>query len=299
MQMNRLFELVYLLLEKEKIKAKDLADRFEVSTRTIYRDVETLSQAGIPIFSLKGKDGGICLMPNFVLNKSFLTEREQDEILFALQSLKATRGMEEDEMIPRLKSLFKRDGVDWIDVEFTHWGSGEEEQTKFRLLKYALLNNRVLTFTYYSANGEKKRRKVEPMKLVFKYGSWYLVGYSLERNAFRTFKTNRMDHLTVTEEVFQRIRALPEPLLPEEPWGEHMELKLRFKPHMAFRVLDEFPKQDIKEEEDGSFLVKMAYPKDVQALPYLLTFGDGVEVMEPECVRQWLKKKAENIASFY
>ena len=77
---NRLFEIVYILMQKKKVTAKELADRFEVSTRTIYRDIEALSTANIPIYATKGKDGGIGLLDEYVLNKAILSEEEQNQI---------------------------------------------------------------------------------------------------------------------------------------------------------------------------------------------------------------------------
>lgn len=192
MQIHRLFEIVYLLMEKGSVTAKELAERFEVSTRTVYRDIDALSGAGIPVYASRGKGGGIRLLPDFVLNKSLLTGAEQDEILFALQSLKATSASQNSEVFSRLSGLFRKETVDWIDVDFSRWGTGDAEREIFQMLKTAILERRVIAFTYYNTSGVCSERRVEPMKLRFQSNSWYLQAFCLTRENFRIFKTCRM-----------------------------------------------------------------------------------------------------------
>ena len=120
---NRLFEIVYILLQKKKTTAKELADRFEVSTRTIYRDIETLSTANIPIYASKGKDGGIGLLDKYILNKTILSEEEQNQILFALQGMKKVKGQDEKDILEKLSILFNKKINDWIKIDFSNWGN--------------------------------------------------------------------------------------------------------------------------------------------------------------------------------
>lgn len=208
MQINRLFEIVYLLLEKGSVTAAALAEHFEVSVRTIYRDIDLLSGAGIPVYCNRGRGGGVSLLPDFVLDKSLLSEREQDEILFALQSIAATHAGGE-EVLGRVNTLFRRQGADWIEVDFSHWGwdwgSDEGEKRKFNLLKEAILGRWKLHFTYYSASGEKSERTAAPLKLLFRGGGWYLRAWCETRGAMRTFKICRIDEVSLTQErPFQR-----------------------------------------------------------------------------------------------
>lgn len=131
MQISRLFGIIYYLLEKKESTGKELAGRFEVSVRTIYRDIETLSSAGIPIYTNQGKGGGIVILDNFVLNKSVLSEKEQNEILLALQNLSAAQYPDISFILSRLSSLFKKSDVNWIEVDFSPWGS-DERKRKFQ-----------------------------------------------------------------------------------------------------------------------------------------------------------------------
>ncbi|MDE7382714.1 MAG: HTH domain-containing protein, partial [Treponemataceae bacterium] len=150
---NRLFEIVYILLQKKKVTAKELAERFEVSTRTIYRDVETLSRANVPIYATQGKDGGIALLDKYVLNKTILSEEEQNQILFALQSMKNVSGQNERGVLEKLSTLFNKAVNDWIKIDFSSWEKDSAQETKFEIIKKAILNKNRIEFVYYNSNG--------------------------------------------------------------------------------------------------------------------------------------------------
>lgn len=168
MQINRLFEIVYILLDKKNITANELAEHFEVSKRTILRDIETLTIAGIPIYTTKGKGGGISILDNFVLNKTAVSEEEQNQILIALQSLASTQHMDTDGIISRLGALFRKTDTSWIEVDFSRWGSTNPDKEKFEMIKRAVINKLPLSFSYPGSNGELTSRTVYPLKLVFK-----------------------------------------------------------------------------------------------------------------------------------
>lgn len=301
MQMNRLFQIVYLLLERKTMTAAELAQRFEVSTRTIYRDIDTLSGAGIPVYASKGKGGGIGLLPNFVLNKSLLSEEEQNEILFGLQSLEATNALQTSRVLSKLSALFRKAESNWIDVDFSGWSSGEAERNKFGQLKTAILEQRVVRFVYYGSHGKRTERQAEPLKLQFKNRSWYLQCFCLQSRELRTFKISRIEELEVTGTMFER-REIAVPALdaarPEERFV-HVHLELEFPPHMAYRIFDEFDRARIHKQEDGSFRVRASYPEDGWVYGYLLSFGEDVKVISPPHIQEILRKKAKKIADMY
>ena len=169
-----------------------LAEKLEVSTRTVRRDLDALSAASIPIYTTRGRNGGVRLLPDFVLSKTLLSAREQDEILAALQSLRATGSGVESEVLTHLNSLFRRSAADWIDVDFSPWGGGPAAKAIFPQLKDAILERRRVTFDYFASNGVSGRRTVEPCRLCFKGANWYLQSYCLSRGAFRVFRLSRM-----------------------------------------------------------------------------------------------------------
>lgn len=300
MQINRLFGIVYLLMERKTVTAAELAERFEVSVRTIYRDIDTLSAAGIPVFCSKGKGGGIGLLPDFVLNKSLLSETEQNEILFGLQSLAATNAEQSGEVLAKLSSLFRREEVNWIDVDFSHWESGEAERRKFGMLKTAILERRRISFTYYNSNGEQTLRQADPLKLHFKNKSWYLQGYCLQKQTPRTFKISRIEAVEFTGEHFeQREDKVPELVSSSSETAQLVRLELWFSPRLAFRIHDEFDRTSVHKNEDGSFRVTVSYPENGWVYGYLLSFGEDVQVISPPHIRHILRDKAEKIAKMY
>lgn len=299
LQMNRLFEMVYLLMERGTLTAAELAERFEVSTRTVYRDVELLSQAGIPVYALKGRGGGIGLMPQFVLDRSLLTPGEQDEILLALQSLQATGAGAGPGVLERVSALFRRQApTEWIEVDFTSWGSGEQEKAAFQLLRTAILERQAVAFSYYNAWGECSERTVEPGKLCFKSAAWYLQAWCRLREDWRFFRLSRMENLRLTGDRFAP-RAVPPPAYDQAPPGSLVTLWLRFSPRAAYRVWEEFERRAIQRQPDGSLLVRATFPENDWVLGYLLSFGGEVQVQSPERYRLLLQQEAQKIATSY
>ncbi|MDR1747791.1 MAG: YafY family transcriptional regulator [Spirochaetaceae bacterium] len=316
MQISRLFEIVYILLERGSATAGDLAKRFGVSTRTIYRDVDTLSSADIPVYTDRGKGGGIRLLSDFVMNKALLSESEQNEILFALQSLKAAQGADVERILLRLGGIFKRDSVDWIDMDFSGWGGGDAEKEKFNTLKRGILERRVIAFDYYNTAGEKTSRRMEPAKLRFKGGHWYIQGFCRDKKEVRVFKLRRMREVRLTGEQFSgsgnagRIetrtaapnRRYETPPLDELSYGRRISpvvLELRFSPGTAYRVYDEFSPELIRRNPDESLTVTAAYPEDEWVYGHLLSFGPDVEVLFPPHIRDILKERASAVAELY
>lgn len=298
MQINRLFEIVYILLDKKTITAKELSEHFEVSKRTIYRDLDILCQAGIPIYTAKGKGGGIRILPEFILNKSMLTETEQNEILSALQSLSALNGTAADPVINKLSAFFKKDNENWIDVDFSHWGSDEKEREKFTLIKNSILEKQTIAFDYFSSYGEKTNRIVEPLKLLFKSQSWYLYGYCHLKYDYRIFKINRIQNSKAGGDSFERE-------VPQNIWNEGdysitmVDLVLKFDSEMAYRIYDEFPAENIVVHGDGSFTVTTSIPFNEWIYGYIMSFGEYVEVLEPAAIKDEIKKKYAKVIKKY
>ncbi|MEQ8176303.1 MAG: YafY family protein [Syntrophomonadaceae bacterium] len=300
MQINRLFEMVYILLNKKTATAKQLADHFEVSTRTIYRDIETLSAAGIPIYTSKGKGGGIGLLGDFVLNKSVLSAREQNEILISLQSMQALTFPDIEPVLNKMSLLFNKAQTSWIEVDFSRWGSESAERNKFSLLKNAIINKQVISFDYFSSYGEKTSRPVEPLKLVFKSQGWYLYGFCRLKEKPRIFKISRIKNLLVGKETFARetpaetneLNTLPPPMIM-------VDITLKIDARMAYRVYDEFPEKDIRLSQDGSFLIEIALPEDEWICGYILSFGPYAQVLEPVHLRDKIAQRLRETSKHY
>lgn len=301
MQISRLFEIVYLLMNKKSTTAKELSEHFEVSQRTIYRDIETLCQAGIPICTAKGKGGGISLMEQFVLNKSVLTEQEQNEILAALSSFKATANLGNDHVLHKLGALFGSSDYDWIEVDFSDWSSNEQDKNKFRIIKEAILNHTVLSYHYYNSYGQNSRRTIEPYKLMFRGQSWYLYGFCRSKMEARFFKITRIRDLQTEDETFAVDPSVAK-IVPD-PYVHNSFPKIRvaflIDQPMGYRVYDEFPPEHILHQEDGSFLVRTELQGGSWLTGYLMSFEDHIQVLEPAKLQEELLQKYRAALSKY
>lgn len=293
MQINRLFEIVYILLSQKSATAKELAERFEVSQRTIYRDVDTLSLAGIPIYTERGKGGGIRLLPDFVLNKSILSGEEQGEILAALQGLTAVKTADTKEVLDKLSMFFNRNATNWIEVDFSDWSYRNGKI--FSLLKTAILERCITEFDYYNTMGELSHRRVEPIQLWFKSKSWYLKAFCLAKKDLRTFKLTRIKNLTVSNEIFP-VRDLPASVThntQESNNRPNVTLKLKIAPEMTYRVIDEFDEDEAERNSDGSFTITVTWPEDEWVYGTILSYGEFIEVLEPKRIREIVREKAK------
>ena len=298
MQINRLFEIVYILINKKSITAKELSEHFEVSQRTIYRDIDTLCECGIPIYTSKGKGGGIGLLDSFILNKSILSEDEQNEILCALKSLQATNYKDNNSVLSKLSNLFGTTNTNWIEIDFSGWNSNSEEN--FSLLKHAILNTKVVSFDYYSSYGEKTTRSVEPLQLWFKDKNWYLKAFCKLKESYRIFRLSRIKNLFISDETF--IRKLPEIQLESRSLEKNhdiVNLKLNINSSQSYRVYDEFDYDQITVNDDNTFTVSASYPQGEWIYSYILSFGPDATVLEPEYVRNIIKGRLNKMINKY
>ncbi|WP_349654690.1 helix-turn-helix transcriptional regulator [Paenibacillus amylolyticus] len=289
MPISRHFEIVYMLLHRKTITAGELAQHFEVSTRTIYRDIDTLSAAGIPVYSSKGKGGGISLLPGYSFNASLLSGKEKEDVLMALQMLEATAYPGIEAVLLKFVSLFKKERNNWLEVDFSPWGSGESSRFVFQKLRKAIVNHHIIHFWYYNSAGQASRRSVEPVQLIFKAKAWYLAGYCLSSKDSRIFKINRMRDIEVTDEHYEprmEAQAIKE---AEKLEGQDLvEVKLRISAKGAYRVYDEFPDPMITANSDGSYTVRGEFSIGLWLDSYLLSFGTLLEEISPESLRNRL-----------
>ena len=298
MQMNRLFKIVYYLLERGKSTAPDLADKFEVSIRTIYRDLDAISAAGIPIYATKGKGGGIFIMQDFVLDKSLLSEAEKEQILMALQGISATENNQSEELLIKLGGLFQSKVTNWIEVDFSEWYKNTPKLDTFNLIKRAIFNRCIITFSYFAREGNYSKRTVEPIKLLFKNKDWYLYGFCLLRNDFRFFKLTRIKDLIISSDTFVReVENIPE--IETTIKNDNMiPAKLKFSPQVAFRVYDEFT-DNVSKDNQGNLYVNIDLPDNETLFSYILSFGDNVEIIEPDYLRHSIKEKIKRMLEKY
>jgi predicted DNA-binding transcriptional regulator YafY len=300
-KLNRLLEITLVLLNRGTVTARELADKFGVSTRTIYRDIDVLSASGVPVYTSKGNSGGISLLEDYTFSRTLVTDRERDSILLALKTLQAVKYPEIDAVLDKLGTIFKNAAAaDWVHVEFSPWGTGPDENDRFLDIRKAILESRVVAFDYINAEGVRSRRDMEPMRLEFKGYSWYVWGYCRMRRAFRVFRVSRMKNLDVTEECFHR---RPEPEVsdgePDESRKRSVTIRLRFQPDVLFRLYDDYDDDKIVKNPDGTCDVTTTFPEDEWVYRHIMSFGSSVEVLEPEYVRHGVRERMKAALKYY
>lgn len=296
MKESRLFKIVYYILENGRATAPELAKEFEVSVRTIYRDIDAISSAGIPIYAVAGRNGGIQMLDNYVLEKALFSDKEKQDILAALQSVSLINGASEKEMLTKLSALFNIPSNNWFEVDFSRWGGKTQDDAVFTLFKDAVICHRAVRIIYANSRGEKNKRKIYPLKMLYKAKDWYIKAYCANKSDFRIFKFNRIIEAELMPEEFAPMEF---PLSQEEPPQSYNKISLRFPKEMAYRVYDEFKASEIEVTENGSLLVSAEMPEDNWLIGYLLSFGSQVEILEPTYLRQVLSDTAKKIYEKY
>lgn len=296
MKNSRLFGIIYILLSKDRVSAKELAKHFEVSVRTIYRDVESLSLLNIPIYMSKGKNGGISLLESYKLDKSLLTEQEQKDILFSLESMNKLN-INDNSLFNKVKAIFDKVDSSWFEVDFNVWGNSDNYKNNFELLKNAIINKKVIGFDYYNSKGENSSRKVLPLKLCFKYNSWYLYSYDCYKNDYRLFKIMRIKDIKNLDEIFSKDIVLDRPIFEDKT--KRVNLKLEINKNLSYRVYDEFDENCIKVLDNGNFLVEVNMPENEWLYGYILSFGECAKVIFPSYIKNIIIDKLDKSLKNY
>lgn len=288
-----------LLLNKNQVTAAELSRRFGVSTRTIYRDIDTLSAAGVPVYATQGMGGGISVMEQYTVSRTLLNDNERDSILFALKTLQSTKYPEIDGVLDKLASLFKQPPMDWIAVDFTPWGANPNAYAKFTDIRTAILQCRVIELEYINARNEKSRREIEPLRLIFKSQAWYIWGYCLTRQDYRTFRISRVKHARLTERVFKRDRVRPSPVRPPQEAMPCVHLVLEFTEKALYRLYDDYDESWLTRTDDGLWRLEIDLPDDEWLYGYVLSFGPQVTVVSPEHVRRNIRARCAETLQRY
>ncbi|MFW6238558.1 MAG: helix-turn-helix transcriptional regulator [Halanaerobiales bacterium] len=308
MKIYRTLGIVMYLLNRKKVTARELADHFEVSVRTIYRDLKDINQAGIPVVSYHGSDGGYGIIEEFKLDKQVFTGEELDSILVALKGLDRTLDDREikdiREKIKNLAPEFTKDSFpdNKYYIDYTPWGISGVQKDKLELIEGAINNNQLIEFTYRSLKGERTRRRVEPMTLVLRGSAWYLYSFCRLRDDYRIFKIYRIKDLKKLEESFKRKRQEFKDSELLENWQREdniVDLVLRFSPESAHRAEEWFDENQLTRGDDGTLLAEVSYPEDEWLYGFILSFGEQVEVLKPEYLREIIMNKAARIKSVY
>ncbi|MCM3782161.1 YafY family transcriptional regulator [Neobacillus mesonae] len=311
MKIERLMAITILLLNRKRMQAQDLADRLEVSLRTIYRDLDRLNMAGIPIVSYTGGEGGFEIMESFRLDRQVLSMDDLTALTIALrglQSSKAYYGGKLDVLLEKVGALVsKAEGKGFINTEpvmidLDPWRNSDTEKLKYEALNKAINESRLISFSYTDIRGNETKRQIEPMGLVLKGYTWYLYGFCLQRDDFRNFRLSRIRGLTSLHDRFDR-RAISLSELNDQ-WGPKREdnlidLILKFKGTARAQVEDYFDETEVECQSDGSLIVRVQYPENDWLIGFLLSFRTEVCVLEPMRIASAVRKAAIEISEMY
>lgn len=308
MKIDRLVSIIMILLDKERISAQALADMFEVSLRTIYRDIDAINMAGIPIRSTSGVGGGFEIMPQYKIDKKVFSTADLSTLLMGLSSLSGMiRGDELAHALAKVKSFVPVDSakdvelkVNQIRIDLSPWRGNSNIQPYLEMIQAALQENKLLTFEYIAHHGNRTVRTVEPYQLVLKNSHWYLQGYCHQRNDFRLFRLSRMSKLHMEEEIFTP-RDFQKPQLDFDDIWETMHTKIKIRIHKSVmdRVLDFSSYEDFSPDGEEHYIVDFPFLENEYHYDILLSFGNKCECLEPLHIRTEMKRRIHDIAVLY
>ena len=308
MKIDRLIAIIMVLLEHEKISAKDLAETFEVSTRTIYRDLDTINQAGIPILATSGPGGGVEILKTYKIEKRLFSTSDITALLMGLGSIQCNIPSNEvvgtlakvRGMIPLEKQKEFDFRANQIRIDVSPWLYSDGLSDTIELIKIALEKRQLLRFNYNDIRNQKSGREIEPYRLLLKGEDWYIQGYCLIRKNFRTFKLLRMKNVCILEQTFE-IRDFPFEKMDSPQFHDKMLVPVKLRIHESVRdaIITRFGEEILIPDEPEYYIANIHLPMDDLACSYLLSFGDKIICLEPEILREKLRKITEQIYNYY
>ena len=308
MKVDRLVSIIMILLEKERIGAQELAEMFEVSPRTIYRDIDAINMAGIPVHATSGVGGGFEIMQNYKLDRKVFSANDLSAILMGLTGLSSLiRGEELVNALAKVKSFIPAERAqeiackaNQITIDLSPWLGNRSIQPNMDTIKTAIEENRMLSFDYADRHGIRTARTAEPYQLVLKGSHWYWYGYCHSRNDYRLFKLSRTSNLHALETCFTP-RDYPKPQLDFSEQWEKMQIRITIRVHQSFldRVLDYCAEEDCSPDGEEHYLVQFPFLENDYFYNVLFSFGDQCECLEPQRVREEMKRRIQDIAAIY
>jgi predicted DNA-binding transcriptional regulator YafY len=308
MKVDRLVSIIMILLDKKRIGAQELADLFEVSPRTIYRDIDAINMAGIPVRSTSGVGGGFEIMQNYKLDRTVFSTSDLSALLMGLSGLSnMIRGDELVNALAKVKSFIPADKAKDIElkanqilIDLSPWISNRNLQPYLEMIKTALQESKLLSFEYVNRYGNKTARTAEPYQLVLKNSHWYWLGYCYKRNDFRLFKLSRTSNLQIQDELFSP-RDYPKPQLDITDMVATMQKDIKIRIHKAVmeRVLDYCTYDQFTPDGDEHYIVRFPFIENDYYYNILFSFGDQCECLEPLHIRSEMKRRIHDIAAIY
>lgn len=303
MRIDRLLAITIILLNRQKVTARELATHFEVSVRTIYRDIDAIDLAGIPIISYPGNNGGFGVMENYKLERQVLSINDMLSILTTLKGISSSLDNTEiNKTIAKVSSLIPQEAAynysEQFAIDILPWGYRERQKKYLQTIHQNIRQNNLLRFDYCNSKGEYLKRTIEPMTLLFKGYAWYLFAYCRLRQDYRLFRISRIHNLVNLNKTFiRKDKSYQEFLFFEDK--NLVSIELIFSPNARARVEDHFTREQIQKQTDGTMIVRAAFPDDEWIISFILSFGDDVEVLKPDYMRKNIINKIKKILQSY
>ena len=298
MKIERLIGILSILLQQDKITASELAEKFEVSVRTILRDVDEISRAGIPIVTSQGQGGGISIMDGYKIDRTLLSSAEMTAIFAGLKSLDSVSGTNRyRQLMDKLSVSDTVNADNHIIIDLSMWDKNAVAE-KIELIKSAIEQNRVITYKYYSPE-RTEQRSIEPYRLIFQWSSWYVWGFCLKRLDYRMFKLTRMTELKCTDETFVK-REIPESSCDKlrHTRGE-ITAEVKFDKSVKWRIIDEFGRENFNEDAEGNIILNFTWADKQSLFSYILGFRECAEIISPAEYREEFWELLKNISDKY
>ena len=306
MKVDRLVSIIMTLLDKNRIGAQELADLFEVSPRTIYRDIDAINMAGIPIRSIPGVGGGFEIMPEYKIDQNVFSASDLSAIMTGLSGLSnMVRGDELANVLAKIRRLIPAGRAKEIEmkanqirIDLSPWSG--TVQPYLQMIKSALEDYKLLSFAYIAHHGNQTARTVEPYQLVLKSGHWYFYGYCYTRSDYRLFRLSRMSDLQFKQESFVP-RDIQKPILDFEKIQETMqtEIKIRIHKSVLDRVLEFCTYDRFVPDGDTHYIVNFPFIENEYHYDILLSFGDQCECLGPPHIRAKMRQRIHSMAAVY
>ncbi|WBW98175.1 helix-turn-helix transcriptional regulator [Oceanirhabdus sp. W0125-5] len=309
MKKHRHISIIIKLLTREKVTAKELAEQLEVSTRTILRDIDTINEAGIPIISYQGREGGFGIMSSFKIDKNFLSKQEVSTLLMAL------RGIEKAYISQELRSIINKlehiedtmentiQSKNNVLLDFSAWGKSCYTEKKVNIIRKAVNDKNVIKFMYFNGKGTYTEREVEPIHLLFKSTSWYIYGFCRMRNDYRLFKLSKIKNLRKIDEFFERFNTETYEFDSEFSYSNNMnkdnEILLKFNNRAIDKLCNYMDIEAMEFKDDGYVYTKLDFAIDEWTIGFILGFGEDVEVISPEFLKDIIIDRAEKVCELY
>lgn len=301
MKIERLYAITMYLLNHGRTSASELAHYFEVSVRTIQRDIDSLCLSGIPVVAVSGSAGGYEISEQFKLDKQFATSEDYSYILTALGGLvSATDDRRAKQVFEKIAQMSRSEN-NGIILDFSVLREGEEGM--LQLLQTAVRQKRVVDFAYTNNNNETRIHRVEPVAVLYRWYAWYLLAFSRVKEDYRTYKLVRMQELKLTEEPFTREHEPADVILRRADQTDtrpYISVLLKGQAEIKARAVEYLRGTVLEEYENGDFLMQFTVPENEQFwFGTVLSFGDRTEVIAPANIRKRLLENAEKIVSLY